>query len=68
MTERVSHVVVQDGKDWMYLFLGHAAMKFGCFDAEETEDDADSVGYLFLAEEDYGVVCVDVLAEVHEVA
>ena len=51
----------------MYLFLRHAAMEFGCFDTEETEDDADSVSYLFLAEENYGVVRVDVLAEVQEV-
>lgn len=52
----------------MYLFLRHAAVKFSCFNTEETEDDADSVGYLFLAEEDYSAVCVDVSAEVHEVA
>lgn len=40
-------------------------MEFGGFDAAEAENDADTVGFFLLTEEDDDAVRVDVLAEVH---
>ncbi len=51
----------------VYLLLGHAAVEFGGFEAEEAEDDAHAVDFAFLAEEDDDFVGVDGLAEEDQV-
>ena len=53
--------------DMRYLLLTHASMQLCGFEPTDAEHDPDSVRLLFLAEEDDHAVCVDLLAQIHQV-
>ena len=47
--------------------MRHVTVELGGFDAEETEDDADAVGFFLLAEENDDAVFEDFFAQIDEV-